>query len=127
MEEIVCDDLLGKIIQFTRSKRFTSRIDDFIYENLKEFHNISECKEYNSEEFPLHYTTKFQSYRQMIDEMFDQFAKENGLSTREVFSCFRDSGNYISWEIISTQFISFFTQRIISLQYCLKNMSISGL
>lgn len=93
-EEVVGDDLLGLAIEFASTKHFQEAIDQFIGKNIQAFHAIAECKLAESSELPHEYNAIFMDYQQLIDDLFEELAHKKRFSTKQLYNCFRDAGNF---------------------------------
>lgn len=95
-EEFVADDLLESAVQFTSSPRFREPIDNFIQTHAHTFHGTADSKRPESEELPHEYNVLFGEYQNLVDSLFDQLAKSRGFTTKALYSCFRDAGEFPS-------------------------------
>jgi hypothetical protein len=90
-EEFVGDQLLQLAVEYTSSNLFTSKVDRFIEDHADRFLLTTESKE--DQEMPLEYNTCFLQYQQLIDGLFEDFAREHKFPISAVYQCFRDSAD----------------------------------
>ena len=133
-EEFVADDLLESAVQFTSSPRFREPIDNFIQTHAHTFHGTADSKSPESAELPHEYNVLFGEYQNLVDSLFDQLAKSRGFTTKALYSCFRDAGEFHSHVAafqclhVTVHFhVIIHFQRTINSRRCLRRMSTSGL
>ncbi len=89
IQEVSSDDVLEKAIDFASSKRFTNAIDDFQTSHAHHFAKLAESKEC---EYDLNYTTIFNEYQSLLDDLFEEFGRSIGVSSKVIYSQCRDVG-----------------------------------
>jgi hypothetical protein len=91
-EEVVGDSILELAVQFTNSHRFVSKVESFMNHHAYKFYNTAESKSQAFDDFPLEYTSIFEEYQTIIDNLFGEFASNSGYSIGTLYTSFRDSG-----------------------------------
>lgn len=96
-DECVSEDLLPIAINFCASKDFMNEISDFKLKHAIVFDNVNETKEDNDGgEFPHEYHAIFIQYQQLVDDAFERLADEQGFTTKSLYRCFTDAGQFAS-------------------------------
>jgi len=92
-EEIVADNLLEQVVDFTNSIVFKDSVQAFVNANVHYFIRTSESKDIDSHEIPHEFYIVFQEYKKLIDSLFDKFANSYKFPIAAVYDCFRDAAD----------------------------------
>ncbi len=92
-EEIVCRNFIDEVVDFTKSKQFSDKVDNFKRRHVSAFLDIAESKRSDEEEQKLEYTAAFNEFQEMLDELFDGFARAHNTSPQVFYQNCVDAGN----------------------------------
>ncbi len=75
-------ELISKLEYYCAGHKFTEPINKFIQENAHHFQEIDESKGY-----PHEYYVLYTNYIKLIDELLENFVRENKYTDEQVFEC----------------------------------------
>jgi hypothetical protein len=93
-EEIVTENILPELCEFMNSERFKSSVQDFCSKRVPDFEETNEGKGNQETEFTHEHKLIYDSYQQLIENLFEEFARKRRLSVQDIFSCCKDVGKY---------------------------------
>jgi hypothetical protein len=91
-EEIVTENILPELCEFMNSERFKSSVQDFCSKHVPDFEEMDQGKSNQETEFTHEHKLIYDSYQQLIENLFEEFARKRRLSVQDIFSCCKDVG-----------------------------------
>ncbi len=97
-EEIVGNNILPELVEFMNGKKFCEHIVRFCEGHLEAFlpfanqHNEhKDSRENGMIELTHEHKAIFDEYQEMLENLFESFAKEHRMSVSSIFSCCRNA------------------------------------
>lgn len=92
--ELVSEDLLPIAIDFCSSTKFLDAIESFKRRHSSKFEQGVEGKSGEVVEIPHEWHSLFMEYQEVVDDLLEQLAAQQGFTTKALYRCCQDAGKF---------------------------------